>query len=485
MKKIPIYLTERLIGERIKEARVTAGLSQAQLGEKIAKSGAAIGYMERAERSIFVEDLIEISKVLEIPLDYFFTPETSNIQRLQTTLDKLHKDIDVLKKGLMTELETVDQLQNSIFGGKDVSFVIKSIFDPIALVDKEGKIISFTPTIKNLLEQKAIYFKNKQFTDYLPDVEIVRFNKLLKNSFSINDAVSMRTQMKNKKDNYVPVKLIIQSIKIKDEEIAQILVSNPLEEEKIKEQFREITSQIEYLFNNVDEVLFSCDLKTNSLIQISPSCQKVFGYKKEDLLFQSFAINQIVHKDDKKKAKEFKRKLIKEKKAQSVELRIVKPNGEIKWVEFRVKPRIGADGNSMGCDGIAVDISKRKLLEEIQKRYEFIVNSAKDWMTLVAKKNDHYVFEAVNDAYCKMHKKERGKIIGKSLADIWSKHIYLKKIKPHFDKCFTGKEVNYKGEFKMPSLGMCKVDVGLSPYFDKDGKVTHAVVVTRVNKVLK
>jgi PAS domain S-box-containing protein len=114
--------------------------------------------------------------------------------------------------------------------------------------------------------------------------------------------------------------------------------------------------------------------------------------------------------------------------------------------------------------------------EEMRRRYEFIINTSRDFMTLI---NRSYVYEAANDAYCAAHDKTREEVIGKTLADLWGEKLFLGLIKGHLDRCFAGEEVNYQAFFAFPRLEHRYFDVTCSPYLDRDGLVSHVVVVSR------
>ena len=79
----------KLIGSRIREARISSGLTQSQLGKRIFKTGAAVGLVERGKRGVNIETLIEISHVLSVPVDFFFSTEKTTTQHLQSTLEQL------------------------------------------------------------------------------------------------------------------------------------------------------------------------------------------------------------------------------------------------------------------------------------------------------------------------------------------------------------------------------------------------------------
>jgi PAS domain S-box-containing protein len=121
------------------------------------------------------------------------------------------------------------------------------------------------------------------------------------------------------------------------------------------------------------------------------------------------------------------------------------------------------------------EITRRKASEEMWKRYESIVNTSREFLTLVA---SNYHYEAANDAYCEAHRKSREEILASSVEDIWGKAAFRNIIKGHLDHCFKGEEVNYQAWFDLATLGRRFFDISYYPYHQK-ASVTHAIVVTR------
>ena len=122
------------------------------------------------------------------------------------------------------------------------------------------------------------------------------------------------------------------------------------------------------------------------------------------------------------------------------------------------------------------EIAERKSLAEIWRRYEFIANASKEFMTLIGR---DYRYEAVNEAYCRALDKSRSEIIGSAVVDVWGQERYISQIEEHLEKCFAGHEVHYQKWFQFATLGRRYFDVAYYPYFSDRGAVTHAVVVFR------
>ena len=137
--------------------------------------------------------------------------------------------------------------------------------------------------------------------------------------------------------------------------------------------------------------------------------------------------------------------------------------------------RQGNDGSILGYQGIIRSIGERKTLLEMLRKYEFIVNTSKQFMTLI---NRDYTYEAVNEAYCLAHNKTREQALGKTVAQIWGEKRFKRVIKPYLDKCFAGNEIHDQKWFEFAGKKQKYYDVSYYPYYKNKSEVTHAVVIT-------
>jgi len=133
-------------------------------------------------------------------------------------------------------------------------------------------------------------------------------------------------------------------------------------------------------------------------------------------------------------------------------------------------------------EALAKEILDRKQIEaslqdtqEMWRRYAFIVNTAREFMTLI---NRDLRYEAVSNSYCAAHRKSPDQILNKTVHEIWGP-VSADIIKSHLDRCFSGQEVSYQEAFEFDRGGSRHYDVNYYPYRRSiDGEITHAVVVT-------
>lgn len=109
-----------------------------------------------------------------------------------------------------------------------------------------------------------------------------------------------------------------------------------------------------------------------NIVYISPSCERISGYRPEEFIFDPILGEEIVHPDDQKSYMEHK-ELIHDETAgiNNVEYRIIARDGSEHWIDHICRPLFGEDGRYLGRRVSNRDITGRKLTEkEIIERNE-------------------------------------------------------------------------------------------------------------------
>ncbi len=158
------------------------------------------------------------------------------------------------------------------------------------------------------------------------------------------------------------------------------------------------------------------------------------------------------------------------------EYRMLTRSGEVLWFQNEADIICDPHGRPLLLQGVMLDITKRKKSEEMMKRYEFIANNSKDFMTLI---NKDHVYEAANNSYCRAINKKQKDIVGRKIIDIWGIERYNKFIKNRLDQCFKGEEVKDQDWFDVGAYGQRLMEVIYYPYYGTNKIITHAVVVSR------
>ncbi|MBI4661129.1 MAG: PAS domain S-box protein [Verrucomicrobia bacterium] len=152
----------------------------------------------------------------------------------------------------------------------------------------------------------------------------------------------------------------------------------------------------------------------------------------------------------------------------------VRKSGGRFWAKTVITPLRSEERKLRGFAVVMQDLTQQRQLEENWKRYEAIVNTAKDLFSLIDAEG-RYV--AVNEAYCRAHRKTRQEIIGKSVAEIWGEQVFHQAIREPLQRSLRGEEVRYQARFAFPALGERLYEVSYYPYTQEEA-VMHVIVVT-------
>ncbi len=208
------------------------------------------------------------------------------------------------------------------------------------------------------------------------------------------------------------------------------------------------------------------------LVDVNPAAETLLGYAREEL-FRMNVQSLLAHPA---KRQQLLAQIEEKGAVRDYEVQLTKKDGTQIDCLLTAAPRHASDGSFLGYHGSIRDITHRRSLEEMWRRYEFIVNTSKEFMTLISR---DYVYEATNESYCHAHNKTREEVVGKTVAQLWGEGRYLDKIKETLDKCLAGNETHFQGWLGFSALGRRYMDVTYYPYYNAQGEVTHAVVVSR------
>ncbi|MCL9817445.1 PAS domain-containing protein [Natronocalculus amylovorans] len=121
--------------------------------------------------------------------------------------------------------------------------------------------------------------------------------------------------------------------------------------EKSEVLFRELAE-------NLTEVLWVSDAKTETMHYVNPEYEKVWGRSRDSLYADPLSFIDSVHKADQPRVRETVKN--KAKGHYDIEYRIVHQDGSIRWIHDRGIPVFDADGNPYRFVGLAEEITNRK-----------------------------------------------------------------------------------------------------------------------------
>lgn len=126
-------------------------------------------------------------------------------------------------------------------------------------------------------------------------------------------------------------------------------------------------TDLKTFFETLDEVMFSADVLSNRLIQISPACKKIYGYTQDEFYLNSSLWRDVIHPEDlPKSSQEFR--FLHEGKKVSNRYRIIHKDGRVRWIENRIVPTF-VNGDLVRIDGVTRDITTQ--VENEQELFKY------------------------------------------------------------------------------------------------------------------
>ncbi|MCC6896262.1 MAG: PAS domain S-box protein [Anaerolineae bacterium] len=129
---------------------------------------------------------------------------------------------------------------------------------------------------------------------------------------------------------------------------------------------KQAREQLKNLFDNLDRVFFSFSIIDNRMLQISPSCEKIFAYPQQTFYDDPAIWLKIAHPDDKVAfLEDFMQ--IADGRRELRPFRIVRKDGEVRWIEMLIMPAHDSGGNVIRYDGLVTDMTERREVENQQR----------------------------------------------------------------------------------------------------------------------
>jgi len=101
-----------------------------------------------------------------------------------------------------------------------------------------------------------------------------------------------------------------------------------------------------------------------SYLYISPSCERITGYRANEFLQDPRLLERITHADDQARIVRHVHEELESSKVLSIDFRVVTRSGDERWIGHICQPVVGDDGRYLGRRASNRDITERKKAEE-------------------------------------------------------------------------------------------------------------------------
>ena len=135
----------------------------------------------------------------------------------------------------------------------------------------------------------------------------------------------------------------------------------------------------EEFFRNLAEYSCGWDFwigRDGEVLYVSPGCEQITGYTRDEFIGRSDLLFEIVHPDDRESLREHLQAHIKLPEIETLEFRIYAKDGCEKWIRHLSRPLFGEEGLWVGLRANNIDITDQKRLEQKLARSAEILEDA-------------------------------------------------------------------------------------------------------------
>ncbi|MEH7335043.1 EAL domain-containing protein [Neobacillus drentensis] len=155
------------------------------------------------------------------------------------------------------------------------------------------------------------------------------------------------------------------------------------------EELRQNKQKLKNIFDTLDVAIWSHDLKSDTLL-ITPGIEKLYGYSYTDFYEDLNLWKKVIYPEDLHVLSKREKKVAAGETVTS-EYRIIRPDGEVRWIQDRGFPTLDSKGNFVDFNSVLFDITDRK---ESEDRYRSLVEMSPDIIAVVSRFKIEYINEA-------------------------------------------------------------------------------------------
>ncbi|MDE3213066.1 MAG: PAS domain S-box protein, partial [Bacteroidota bacterium] len=256
------------------------------------------------------------------------------------------------------------------------------------------------------------------------------------------------------------------------------IYENEALKQKADEEIIRSNRQFQNLVESISGVYWVNDLSNYQTLYISPSYEKIWGRSCEDLYRNPSDFINSIHPEDRETIIEAHRNIGSSSMAQ-VNYRIIRPNGEVRWISAKTNVVTDQDGKQREY-GYAEDITERKMAEanllESENRLKTILDNEPECVKLLNEKGE---LLEMNPAGLTMLEADSLEKVRGARVSSMLKEPYRSRFEAMIKNVFEGRDE--KMEFEITGLkGTHRwMETSAVPLRDAQGKIVSMLSVTR------
>jgi len=208
-----------------------------------------------------------------------------------------------------------------------------------------------------------------------------------------------------------------------------------------------------------------------------PTCEAVTGYTAEEFNADPFLWIRMVPPEDQDIIRAQASEALSGHDPEPIEHRIIRKDGQIRWVSNSLVPASDGQGNLVSYDGLLRDITNRKIAEETlresEERYRHLVETMNEGLAMA---DQGYVFTFVNERLCEMLGYSREEMLGRHLAEFVHED-YKDFIEDQMARRLRGEARSYEIDWRAKDGQRVYTLISPKGFYDAHGQFTGSLGV--------
>jgi PAS domain S-box-containing protein len=235
------------------------------------------------------------------------------------------------------------------------------------------------------------------------------------------------------------------------------------------------------LLQSLNDVVWSYTLESRTLY-LNDAASVVYGRARQDLIENPALWLAAVHPEDAAAVRSASGRLLSTGRAEG-EYRIVRPDGEIRWLHDRATVIRNGAGETIRFAGVATDVTSRKLAEQALRDGRALLRTIIDtvplWLSYLDRDGRYIV---ANRRHSETFDKSTSDIEGAHFRDVLPAALYERQ-RLLFDECLQGKVVRFTEELLLAGQQIHAQGVLVPRMDEQDGVQGVVVAVTDITEL--
>ena len=208
----------------------------------------------------------------------------------------------------------------------------------------------------------------------------------------------------------------------------------------------------------------------------STACAAITGYTPEDFASDPYLWIKMVFDSDRELVRRQAENILQDRELMCIQHRIVRKDGNIRWVSNTPIPTYDSDGRLVGYDGLVKDITARVEADEGLRRMGAVIEQSHDAIVVTDK---NAIIQYVNASFERSSGWKRYEILGKKTSILSSGQHPPQFFRVMWETITRGETWTGQIICKCKDGSLKTIDATITPVRDEKGVTTNYVSIRR------